>query len=208
MVFDFDGTLIESGRDIAASVNYTLETLGLSPRDSAVIMNFIGDGVQKLIERSLGADSMSRFHEAMEIFSLHYEEHLLDSTQLYDSAIEVLLHFQNKKKIVITNKREHFTLKIVKYFGLMEHFDEIIGADSRPYKKPDPRLLKPLFERYQISPDRTVVIDDGVNDILLARNAGALSCALLNGLTKREALLPLNPDFCCEEISELAKLFI
>jgi phosphoglycolate phosphatase len=207
MIFDFDGTLVNSGMDIAASVNHTLEMLGVPQKDPNTIIRFIGDGVQKLIEKSIGPDFGDRFHEAMENFSSHYAEHMLDTSRLYDSVIEILRHFQEKKKIIVTNKRKYFTLEMAKAFGLMEYFEEIIGADSTPYKKPDPRLLHPVIERYRAAPDRTVIIGDGVNDILLARHAGVFSCALLNGLTRREDLLSLNPDFYCEDISELKNLF-
>ena len=207
MVFDFDGTLVNSGADIAASVNHTLQMLGLPEKHPETIMHFIGDGVQKLIEKALGPDSVDRFHEAMDIFASHYAEHMLDETCLYESVMNVLHHFQTKRKVIVTNKRIRFTAEIAKAFGLVGHFDDMIGADSTLYRKPDARLLYPLMARYNAAPDKTVVIGDGVNDILLARHAGALSCALLNGLTQREDLLSLNPDFTCENLSELKDLF-
>ncbi|MCX5853900.1 MAG: HAD-IA family hydrolase [Deltaproteobacteria bacterium] len=207
MVFDFDGTLVKSGGDIAASVNHALEMLGVPRKTPATIMRFIGDGVQKLIASSLGPEFGHCFHEAMEIFTIHYTEHMLDTTTLYESVIEVLRHFHEKKKIIVTNKRKSFTIKMADAFGITEHFEEIIGADSTPYKKPDPRLLHPVLERYRATPDRTIVIGDGVNDILLARHTGVFNCALLNGLTDRDVLLSLKPDFYCEDISELKNLF-
>jgi len=207
MIFDLDGTLVNSGRDIAASVNHTLTVLGIPEKTTDTIIYYIGDGVQKLIEKSLGSDGGGRYQEAMEIFSLYYDGHMLDTTTLYESVIEVLSHFQEKKKIIITNKREYYTLKIADALGLIEYFDDIIGADSTPYKKPDARLLHPVMEKYHAVPEKTIVIGDGVNDVLLARYAGVQSCALLNGLTKRDILLSLNPDFCCEDISELKNLF-
>jgi len=207
MVFDFDGTLVDSGGDIAASVNHTLKMLGIPEKETDTIIHYIGDGVQKLIEKSIGPDGGDRYQEAMEIFSSHYARHMLDTTTLYHSVIETLSHFQEKKKVIVTNKRQYFTLGIAEAFGLVEYFDEIIGADSTPYKKPDPRLLHPVIERYHSASDKTIVIGDGINDILLAKNAGVQSCALLNGLTRRDVLLSLNPDFCCEDISALKNLF-
>ena len=207
MVFDFDGTLVNSGGDIAASVNHTLKMLGIPQKEPAAIINFVGDGVQKLIEKSLGPDFRHKMQEAMEIFAAHYALHMLDTTCLYDNVIEILHHFREKKKIIITNKRKYFTLEMAKSFCLTEYFDEIIGADSTPYKKPDPRLLQPILERYGATNDKTIVIGDGINDILLAKNTGVLSCALLNGLTERGILLSLNPDFTCESIAGLKELF-
>ena len=207
MVFDLDGTLVDSGSDIAASVNYTLKALGIPPKKYEEIIQFVGDGVQKLIERSLGEGYRHRFNDAMDIFSAYYAEHMLDSTLPYDSVVQVLDHFCDKRKVIITNKREYFTIEITNALDIKKYFDEIIGSDSTAYKKPDARLLLPLLKKFSVDYHNAVVIGDGMNDIVLARNAGVLSCALLNGLTDRDFLLALNPDFACEKLSELITLF-
>jgi phosphoglycolate phosphatase len=207
MIFDLDGTLVTSGQDIASSVNYTLATLGLPAIEEAMILEFIGDGVKKLIERSLGPALQVRSEEALIIFSRHYEEHMLDTTTLYPGVIEVLRHFQKKKKVVLTNKRHRFAAALSDALRLTQYFDDVIGADSTPYIKPDARLADLILKRFQAHPDKTVVIGDGINDILLARNAGLLSCAFLNGLTGRETLLSLKPDYSCESLPEITRVF-
>ena len=207
MIFDLDGTLVTSGQDIAASVNDTLATLGLPAIEEAMILEFVGDGVKKLIERSLGPASQVRFEEALVLFSHHYEEHMLDTTTLYPGVIEVLQHFHDKKKVVLTNKRHRFAAAMIDALRLTYCFDDILGADSTPYIKPDARLAGLLLTRFGARPDRTVIIGDGVNDILLAKHAGLLSCALLNGLTGRETLLNLKPDYSCEHLPEITRIF-
>jgi phosphoglycolate phosphatase len=207
MIFDLDGTLVTSGRDIAASVNYALASLGLPTYEQDIILEFIGDGVKKLVERSLGEAAQDRFEEALNIFSRHYEEHMLDSTVPYPGVKEALRHFQDKKKVILTNKRYRFAAGLCDALQLTGCFDEILGADSTPYIKPDARLVGPLLARYRVQPERTVVIGDGVNDVLLAKNAGCLSCAILNGLTDREKLLALEPDDVCEAISEITERY-
>jgi phosphoglycolate phosphatase len=207
MVFDLDGTLVNSGGDIITSVNHTLKTLDIPTKKPDEIIGFVGDGVHKMIERSLGEDFQHFFSEAIDIFSAYYADHMLDTTTLCDSVIEVLQHFSEKRKVMITNKRKYFTVEMTNALGISGYFDEIIGADSTDYKKPDPRLLLPLIEEYGAGFDNTVVIGDGINDIMLAKNAGVLSCALMNGLTQRGILLALNPDFACEGLSELISLF-
>ncbi|MBA4398090.1 MAG: hypothetical protein C0394_12010 [Syntrophus sp. (in: bacteria)] len=207
MIFDLDGTLVTSGKDIAASVSYTLAEMGLPALDETRILTFIGDGVKKLIERSLGPALQARFEEALGLFSRHYEEHMLDSTTLYPEVAEVLRHFHEKKKIVLTNKRHRFAVDMCAALQLTPCFDDILGADSTPYIKPDARLADALLARFHARPERTVIVGDGVNDILLAKNAGLISCALLNGLTGRETLLNLNPDYSCEHLSEITKTF-
>jgi phosphoglycolate phosphatase len=207
MIFDLDGTLVNSGGDIVASVNYTLKSLDIPTKSQEEILSFVGDGVNKMIERALDKESQHLFDRAMDIFSDYYARHMLDTTCLCDSAIEVLDHFRNKKKLIITNKRRYFTLKMTDALGVSKYFEEIIGADSTAYKKPDPRLFIPLLERVHAVYNDTVVIGDGVNDIMLAKNTGVLSCALLNGLTHRDILLALDPDFACEGLRELIKIF-
>ena len=207
MIFDLDGTLVNSGGDIVASVNYTLKSLGIPVMGTEVIIGFVGDGVQKLIERSLCRDSRDQFDKAMEIFTAYYAEHMLDTTTFYPGVPEIIQHFHDKNKVIITNKRYRFTRAIAEALDIKKYFDDIIGVDTTPYKKPDSRLLSPLLERFGAQRERTVVIGDGINDILLAKNTGALSCAFLNGLGRRDLLLDQKPDFVCENISELKSLF-
>jgi phosphoglycolate phosphatase len=208
MVFDFDGTLVESGEDIASSVNLTLQGLGLQALERERIIRFVGDGVNKLIERSLGAEHRDLFDRALSKFKQVYGEHLLDSTGLYPGVREVLEHFRDKRKVILTNKNHAFTIKIAEALGLKGHFDDIVAGDSTPYVKPDPRLIRPLMDRFRAGADRTAVIGDGPQDVLLARNAGALSCAFLNGLVPRADLLALKPDFTCERLDELKSIFV
>jgi len=207
MILDLDGTLVNSGGDIVASVNYTLKSLDIPTKGQDEIFSFVGDGGNKMIERALGNEFQHLFEEAMDIFSDYYARHMLDTTCLCDSVIDVLDHFSNKKKVIITNKRIHFTLKMTDALGITKYFEEIIGADSTAYKKPDPRLFIPLIERVHSVYNDTVVIGDGVNDVMLAKNTGVLSCALLNGLTHRDLLLALDPDFACEGLRDLLKIF-
>jgi len=207
MIFDLDGTLITSGDDLANSVNYTLRTLGIPELPGKKIIGFIGDGVLKLLERSLGTFFPERFEEALKIFNAYYDEHLLDQTALYPGVEDVLHRFREKKKIILTNKDQRFTVQITDALKITSCFDEIIGADSRPYRKPDPRLVEPLLSRYGVPRERAVVVGDGINDVLLAKNAEAISCAFLNGLGSREDLLALHPDCTCEHLSELITLF-
>jgi len=207
MIFDFDGTLVNSGRDIAASINYTLNTLRIPMMEQDEIIGYVGDGVQKLIYRSLGQSNHHLLDDALKIFSDYYANHMMDTTSLCESAIAVLEYFREKKKLILTNKRKYFTVVMTDAFGISHYFDDIIGADSTPHKKPDPRLLIPLIEKFGVENRNTVVIGDGVNDIMLAKNSGVLSCALLNGLTHRDVLGSLNPDYACEGLSELITLF-
>ncbi len=206
LVFDLDGTLVRSGDDLAASVNYTLKTLGRPILAPETVLGFVGNGVKTLMKKALGPDAIEHFDSAMELFSAYYSEHLLDRTTLYPDVPDVLDYFERKKKVIVTNKLHGFTLQITKGLGIADRFLEIIGEDSTPFKKPDPQLLRRVMTKWGGTPERTVVIGDGVNDILLGRNAGALSCAFLNGITGRDKLLALAPDLICETLSDLKTL--
>lgn len=207
MIFDFDGTLADTGADIVSSINYTLTAMRLDPRPSGEIISFVGDGVKKLIERTLGEKHKERLEEALNIFSGHYEKHMLDQTVCSPQAEDVLKYFKHKMKVVLTNKRYHLTLAIARGLRIDRYFMEIVGADSMPYLKPDRRVVEYFLEKYNVSPQKAVIIGDGVNDVAVAKNAGILSCAYLNGLGNKKTLLKMDADFYCDNLMEINSLF-
>ena len=203
LAIDLDGTLVDSSEDLAASVNHALISLGFSTLSIETVKTFVGDGVSMLIKRALGDRAKDYYIEAMELFTDYYQRHLLDKTTLYPDVLAFLDYFQKKKKVILTNKKKSFTLNIVNSLHIKDYFLDVLGEDSAPFKKPDPLLLQFIMEKWQTDPERTIVIGDGPNDIILAQKAGAISCALLNGITAREKLLELSPDICCESLSDL-----
>ncbi|OPY82381.1 MAG: Phosphoglycolate phosphatase [Smithella sp. PtaU1.Bin162] len=207
IIFDFDGTLVSTGTDLAAAVNYTLVKLGCGRKQEEEIIGFVGDGVAKLIERALGVDALEHFPEAIKIFDNYYSEHLLDRTVLCPGAEEILKYFRNKTKVILTNKRYNYTQAISRGLGIEDYFLEIIGDGSMPYRKPDKRLMDYLLTKYSTEKERAVIIGDGINDIILAHKSGILSCACLNGLGKREDLLASRADFYCEDLREISSFF-
>ena len=207
MMFDFDGTIADTGADLVNSINYTLTSMRLDPRPPEQIISFVGDGVKKLIERSIGEQYIGRMDEAMTIFSRHYEKHMMDQTVLCPGIEDVLKYFQHKMKVILTNKRHHLTVAIAKSLHIDRYFMEIVGADSTPFQKPDGRVVEHLLEKYNVVPQKAVIIGDGINDIAVAKNAGILSCAYLNGLGDRNALLKMEADLYCESLLEINTLF-
>lgn len=207
MIFDFDGTLVSTGSDLIISVNYTLEKLGYEPRKGDEIISFVGDGVKELLQRALGDDHLADYPEANKIFTNYYNEHLLDNAALYPGVKEMLEYFKRKIKVILTNKRQNFTLEISRSLGLDKYFVEIIGDGSFPYRKPDHRLVDYLLDKYGIKREKTVVIGDGLNDINLAKNSGILSCAYLKGLGNTEQLLAARPDYYCDNLYKVTSIF-
>ncbi|HPD56529.1 MAG TPA: HAD-IA family hydrolase [Smithellaceae bacterium] len=207
MGFDLDGTLVASGDDLAAAVNFTLGKIGLPLKRNEEIMGFVGDGVRKLLERAAAVNQEKILEKALEIFSDYYEKHLLDSTRLYPHVLDVLNNYSGKTKVVVTNKRYKYAMSIVQGLSIDMHFDDIIGADTFPYQKPDARLVAHLLNKYNIDKSKAVMIGDGINDILLAKNSGILSVAHLSGLGKKEDLLAAQADYYCESMDEIVSLF-
>lgn len=207
IIFDFDGTLVATGDDLVSGINHTLKVLHLQEKSKKEIISFVGDGVRKLMERSLGVENMNLHEEAMKIFTDYYGKHLLDNTALYPHVEEVLKKFKEKKKIILTNKTYNFTLQIAAGLKIDQYFTEIVGIDSTSYSKPDPRVIGYVLNKYQSAPDNTLMVGDGINDITVARKSGILSCALLNGLGNRDDLLKLKADYYCEDILEMNSLF-
>lgn len=207
MIFDFDGTLVSTGADLVQAINYMLSTLALEERSEKEIISFVGNGINSLIEKTLGQGNTKYHEEAMIIFSDYYGKHLLDNTGLCPQVEEVLKNFKNKTKIILTNKRHHFALAIAKGLNIDKYFVEIIGADSLLFKKPDKRVIDYILNKYGTAKENTLIIGDGINDIAAAKNSGILSCAYLNGLGNRHDLLNLHADFYCENLLEINSLF-
>jgi len=207
LIFDFDGTLVSSSADLTQAINFTLNSLDLKQRTEEDIISFVGDGINKLIERTLGNDHIKYREKAIQIFSDYYSEHLLDNTRLFPNAQDVLENFKDKLKIILTNKRLKFTLAIAKGLNIENYFAEIIGADSMPFQKPDRRLIDYLLNKYGTAKEKTVIIGDGVNDIAIAKTSGIMSCAYLNGLGSRQNLLNLKADYYCDSLLEVNLLF-
>lgn len=208
MIFDFDGTLVSTGDDLAESINYTLRTLHLEQKSKNEIIGFVGDGISKLIERALGQGALSLHEKAMKIFTEYYDRNLLKNTVLCPHVEDVLKYYENKKKIILTNKRHTFTIKIAQGLNIDKYFAEILGIDSLPFSKPDRRITEFLLDKYTFSKENTVIVGDGINDILAARNGGVMSCACLNGLGNRNDLLNMKADYYCEDLLEITSLFI
>jgi len=207
MVFDLDGTLAATGEDLAASVNYALAAQGLPCLPTDRVIGFVGDGLRELMIRVLGPGEEWRLESSLALFTEHHDRHLLDHTALYPGVQASLDFFRNKKKVVLTNKRWHFADKILRSLGIGDYFDAVIGGDCYPYMKPDARLIPPILDRFSTTPELTVMVGDGRNDVLLAKQTGLVSCAYLGGLTDPRVLLALDPDYAIQYMSDLPSLF-
>jgi phosphoglycolate phosphatase len=194
LVFDLDGTLADTRRDLAASVNAALAALGRSALPVDTVVGFVGDGARNLLTRSLtaageGQASTATLDAAMEAFLAHYREHCLIETRAYPGLEQALERLSHYRKSVLTNKPVAPAIRILEGLGLAQHFGQVFGGDNPYGQKPDPAALRRLMELAGARPEETLMIGDGVQDLRAARRAGTRFLGYLEGMGPRAALL-------------------
>ncbi len=206
-IFDLDGTLIDSKKDIAASVNYTMKVLGLKELSEDLIYEFVGNGVTPLIQQAVQkAGGSMAFSRALDIFKEHYDAHLLDTTIPFPGVMEVLEYYR-VPKVVLTNKSQSYSEKIIEGLRMKPYFKGIFGGDTQFPKKPDPQVIHYLMKAHGSSSQDTVIIGDSSVDIQAGKNAGILTCGVTYGFRPRQEIEESGCDFKVEEISQLIKIF-
>jgi phosphoglycolate phosphatase len=220
LVFDLDGTLINSSRDLCNSVNATLEHVGKPTLPHALIATYIGDGAAMLVRRALGdpgdldsanPDGDQLFHRAFEFFLDYYRAHKLDYTFVYDGVLEALTTIRTAHPslpmAILTNKPVNPSREICAALGLAPFFFQNYGGNSFPTKKPDPQGLLALIAEANaltattISPSEVVMIGDSDIDVLTGRRAGALTLGCTFGLAPH-TLAAAQPDLSVDRPSE------
>ncbi|HTZ58166.1 MAG TPA: HAD-IA family hydrolase [Acidobacteriaceae bacterium] len=202
LVFDLDGTLIDSGADLCASVNAMLAHFGRPALPQAVISTYIGDGAARLVSRSLGDPGDSAFLDsALTYFLDYYREHKLDRTYVYPGVFPSLESVRPQRSMaVLTNKPINPSIAICEALGLSPYFFRIIGGNSFTTKKPDPEGLHALIEEAGVTAQETLMIGDSDVDIRTARNAGVWSIGCTYGLSPHT--LELVPPDCLVDSPE------
>jgi phosphoglycolate phosphatase len=218
LVFDLDGTLIDSAQDLCNSVNATLRESSLGPLPDPVIAGFVGNGAPMLMRRSLALASHlapgdvdeELFKKAYAFFLQYYREHKLDFTYAYEGVLDALkalheLHdapgSPSRTMAVLTNKPVRPARGICEGLGLADYFLHIYGGDSFPAKKPDPLGLRSLMEETGATPDETVMIGDSQVDVQTARNAGTWSLGCAFGFGPQN-LMDTPPDVLVDSAAE------
>jgi phosphoglycolate phosphatase len=215
LVFDLDGTLIDSAQDLCNSVNAALGQFNRGPMPDPAIAGFVGNGAPMLMRRSM-ADGLAPeqvdenlLSEAYAFFLQYYREHKLDFTYAYDGVVEALAALKElhdaagtpRTMAVLTNKPVRPARGICEGLGMADYFLHIYGGDSFPVKKPDPFGLRSLMEEAGAKPEETVMIGDSQVDVATARNAGAWSigCAFGFGVP---TLMDHKPDVLVDRASD------
>jgi phosphoglycolate phosphatase len=208
LIFDLDGTLIDSKRDLIQSVNAMLVEVGREKLPAETISGYIGHGAPVLVARALGGNaSEAECAKALQFFLGHYEEHKLDNTSAYPEVPETLAELARRQvpMAVLTNKPVRISVRILEAMGLANYFRAIYGGNSFETKKPDPLGANAILSELSIAPREAMVVGDSEVDIQTARNAGTLAAAVNYGFGVHDR--ELHPaDVYIERFAELAGL--
>jgi phosphoglycolate phosphatase len=212
LIFDLDGTLIDSRLDLAHSVNAMLRHFKRPELPDDVIASYVGDGAPMLIRRALGDPRDEAFlKEALEYFLAYYRVHKLDNTHVYAGVKEMLAAVQQtngveRKLAVLSNKPVNPSRAIVEALGLADFFISVYGGNSFPTKKPDPEGVQTILHEANAGAEETLIIGDSDIDVLTGRNAGLWTCGVTYGFAPQSlSLAP--PDVTVDSPHELAELF-
>lgn len=172
LVFDLDGTLIDSKMDLVNSVNATLRELKREALPTDLVASYVGSGAPVLIRRALGGNpSEEELRRALAFFLVHYEEHKLDHTRLYPGVAETLEQLKNLPMSVLTNKPVKISVRILEGLGVAQYFRSIYGGNSFETKKPDPLGAKQILNEFNVSAQEAAMVGDSEVDVQTARNA-------------------------------------
>lgn len=208
IIFDLDGTLIDSAPDLAAAVNGMYAKLNLPPMPINIIKSWVGNGSLKLVERAMQAHHIhdnAMIHHAHELFLAEYAHNTIEHTQSYAGVIKGLerLKAAGFYLAICTNKPERYLPKILSHFGWLTLFDQVIGGDTLSVKKPDPTPLLYLCQSLGIAPTDAIMVGDSKNDILAGQAAGMTTLALRYGYNYGEKIDLANPDAAFDDFDTL-----
>ncbi|HXE90281.1 MAG TPA: HAD-IA family hydrolase [Terriglobales bacterium] len=215
LIFDLDGTLVDSRLDLANSVNAMLRHYGKPELPCDVIASYIGDGAPMLVRRALGDPDEEGFvTEALNFFLAHYREHKLDNTYVYAGVAEALRRLRAHgngaggrfRMAVLSNKPERPSQQILEALGLADFFFRVYGGNSFHTKKPDPLGVRTLLEESGARPEEAVIIGDSDIDVITGRNAGIWTVGVTYGFVPH-SLEAATPDVLVDSPVEWAELF-
>ena len=204
IVFDLDGTLIDSRRDIAAATLHALERHGFPPREHELIYSFVGDGARALLARAAELDPADpRLSALLASFLTYYAEHPLDYTRFCPGAEAALSELSFLPLAICTNKPRLTTVRVLDGLGISARFAIVLAGDDLPKSKPDPLPIRHIAEQLGLKTEELVVVGDGAQDILAGRAAGARTVGVEGGIQPLSRLTAANPDVLISSLSEL-----
>ncbi|HWG58853.1 MAG TPA: HAD-IA family hydrolase [Candidatus Acidoferrales bacterium] len=206
LIFDLDGTLIDSKLDLALSTNAMLGKMGCAPLPDETVFSYVGNGAAMLVRRALGeSTATAQVEQALAYFLDYYREHMLDNTVTYPGVREALDALAGRPMAVLTNKPVIFSRAILDGLGLSGYFQRVYGGNSFEKKKPDPTGAQTLLREFGAAPREAMMIGDSDVDVRTARNAGIWSCGVTYGLCPA-TLSVYPPDVLLDSLEALPPL--
>lgn len=205
VIFDFDGVIADTGKDIVASVQATQRQYNIPELDYSTIMSYVGHGAKYLIDCSMKQLSQEDCAEALKWYKDYYKNHPCDKTNLYDGfeAVVAQLAERGISMSIVSNKPEAITLLIVEQLGIAQNFTKIIGPESVTKMKPDPEGLIMCLEAMGASAENSIMVGDSFTDIQAGKAAGMHTCAILYGYGDKDKLKAENADYSASATNEI-----
>lgn len=222
VIFDLDGTLIDSSVDITNALNYALEPYSFRPLSVDDTIKMIGEGIARLIEKVVGSGGNGALLQAFAEFPQnpqrlqeiqadvknrfleHYSVHILDNSREYPGVGETLKALGVYRKAVISNKMEALSKKVLHGLGLLKYFDVVVGSDTTPEKKPSPRPILKVLSDLRIHPNAALIVGDSNYDIDAGKAAGIITVAVTYGYRPREVIA--HADYLIDRMTDLVPL--
>lgn len=202
IIFDLDGTLVDSSVDIANAINYAIEPYGVNSLTVQETITLVGEGITKLMENVIKKEGIEADRDLLvEKFLEHYSAHLTDNTGVYAGVVETLKNLDGYIKAVISNKRESLSVKILNDLGLLKYLNIVVGSDTTAGKKPSPIPVFYVLERFGIRAENAVMVGDSNFDIEAGKAAGVKTIAVTYGYRPKDVLK--GADLIIDSMEEL-----
>lgn len=202
ILYDLDGTLVDTSQDIALAINQMLNQMGLATLSHQRVRQNIGRGVYNLVEGCLDGGGKERIEKGMSMFRSYYREHLTDNSTVYPETQSVLHYFREHQQAIITNKPEPFTSELLRDLKIRDYFSHVISGNVGYPRKPDPAGICSVMDKLKTTNNETVFVGDSVVDVQAGRSAGVLTVAIKHGYGKDKDLSDAGPDLMVEDFKE------
>jgi phosphoglycolate phosphatase len=207
LIYDLDGTLVDSLGDIASSVNSVREDNGLEHLSLKQIRSYLGSGVNALISKAI-PDKSEKVKQNVDGFKYYYKRRMLDNTVMFSGVKEMLESLKDKKKAILTNKNEVYAKEIVEKLGIADYFVEVWGGDTLDVRKPDPKTILELVKTTKSKLSKAVMIGDSANDFLVAKAAGVHIIAVAYGYCDLDQIKAYSPEYIVKTPQEIADIVL
>ena len=206
LLYDLDGTLIDTAEDLTRAANQMLKTLDYPPISRAQVLRYVGEGLQQLVARCVGSDDPELISRGIALFWASYSHHLVDRSRPYPAAPRVLDYFHGRIQAVVTNKPHSLARRLLDTLGLGGYFIDIIGAEGAYPNKPNPAAVRALLRRTGLVRAQALLVGDSRIDVETGRRAGVFTVIVRSGFSTPQQLCDAKPDAVVDNLGELLRI--